>query len=179
MVSKCQRWNHLNVDIWGQPTAISSLTRRKRVGWWLETSMNNDRSLAVGFARCEACWAPSMTANISKRHVLTWFIARSIPLPRSYTVLRWCVDCKRSEAHERKKREKPLPRSYTVLCRFIYPNLRVRLHFLYGFNPVFSFFRTENCGFFSIYFRFRKPRNLHYFDNVRAFSGKFLGKIPR
>jgi hypothetical protein len=27
------------------------------------------------------------------------------------------VQCERSEAHEREKREKPLPRSYTVLCR--------------------------------------------------------------
>jgi hypothetical protein len=59
--------------------------------------------------------------------------------------------CKQSAAQERKKREKPLPRSYTVLCRFIYPNLSVRLKKVHGFYTVFSLFRTENCGLFCVF----------------------------
>jgi hypothetical protein len=47
------------------------------------------------------------TLDVSLQH-FTQFIARFIPLLRSFTVLRWCVDCKQSAAQERKKREKTL-----------------------------------------------------------------------
>jgi hypothetical protein len=66
----------------------------------------------------------------------------------------------------KKDEREPLPRAYTVLCRFIYPNLSVRLSFLHGFYPVFSLFRTENCEFFcgfsTIFFAALKI----YADNV-------------
>jgi hypothetical protein len=64
-------------------------------------------------------WRVVNTLAASLRH-FTQLNARFIPLLRSYTALRWCVDCKRSEAQERKKREEPLHRAYTDLCRFIY-----------------------------------------------------------
>jgi hypothetical protein len=57
------------------------------------------------------------------------------------------VQCERSEDHERKKREKPLPRSYTVLCRFIYPNLSVRLRKVYGFIRFSLFFALKTAVF--------------------------------
>jgi hypothetical protein len=92
------------------------------VGFSPWRSMNDDRTLAAGFARCEACWTPSITANILKRHVLTRFIARFISLPRAYDVLCRYVDCKRSAAKEEKQRENPCRdpiRFYAVLSTVV------------------------------------------------------------
>jgi hypothetical protein len=91
----------------------------------------------ISFQRKNKRTVKTLVANLQH---FTQFIARFIPLLRSYTVLRWCVDCKQSAAQERKKREKPLPRSYTVLCRFIYPNLSVRLKKVHGFYKGFLHF---------------------------------------
>jgi hypothetical protein len=90
------------------------------------------------------------------------------------------VQCERSEAHERKKRENPLPRAYTVLCRFISPNLSVGLRKAYGFYTVFSLFRTENCGFFCVFsaFFFRPyANNVHREVPESAQNTAFLNPL--
>jgi hypothetical protein len=79
------------------------------------------------------------------------------------------VQCERSEAHEREKRERnpcreptkfyasdntPLRssrRSRDAGFPIIYPNLSVRLKKVHGFYTVFSLFRTENCGIFCVF----------------------------
>jgi hypothetical protein len=90
------------------------------------------------------------------------------------------VQCERSEAHERKKRENPLPRAYTVLCRFISPNLSVGLRKVYGFYTVFSLFRIENCGFFCVFssFFFRPyANNVHREVPESAQNTAFLNPL--
>jgi hypothetical protein len=78
----------------------------------------------------------------------TQFIARFIPLLRSYTVLRWCVDSKRSEAHERKKRANscrdPIRFSAVLYTLTLASGKR---------TDVFIFhFRTEYCRFYCVFF---------------------------
>jgi hypothetical protein len=59
------------------------------------------------------------------------------------------LQAKRSSG--KKEERETLPRSYTVLCRFIYPNLSVRLKKVHVFYTVFSLFRTEICGLFCVF----------------------------
>jgi hypothetical protein len=117
------------------------------------------------------------TLAASLRH-FTRFIGRFIPLPRAYTVL-----CRFSASAAKLMRERRERNPCRDPIRFNAVLYTLTLASSYVFYTVFIrfslFFELKTASFFSIYFRFRKPRNLQFFDNVRAFSEKFLGKIPR